>query len=900
MVPDGLPIAWALVDATDGAAVAQALGSHFELEQLDAPEISRRLLDLPGSRCPDLLVLRWRDDESASLIARLRVRHAAEGLPILAIASDERALHAALLAGANDALVGAHVEQELLARARARARARVPRVGGGPDGSNLHRLWMQAPLTLAVVSGSELELELVNPRFERLVGRSDLLGTRLGELASSLPDESMLATLERVYTTGEAHTTAELLVRVNLGGEGKHEPAFMQFTYQPIFDEQGHVRAIFVVGVDVTRQVQACRRVEQLATTMERSGQLFRMLADNAPDVIIRVDRNLRHLFVNKAIEEVSGIPVERFLGATGHEAGLAPELAAAWNRQVMRVFAEQQPLDVELRFASQRGPAVVESRMVPEFGPDGQVESVLVISRDITEREQAKRALADSERRFRATFDNAAVGIAHIGLDGRWLHVNDRVVDILGYERDELLAMTWQDVTHPADLEIDLGLATGLMGGPTRGYSLEKRYLRKDGSTAWINLTVSLVRAPTGEPEYYVSIIEDIGARKQVEAALRESDRQKDEFLAMLGHELRNPVAAIRLASELLPHTASSDAKLHKIRSVLIRQTAHIARLLDDLLDISRISRGKLVLASDTLDLVAVVRQALDDRLGPRRTETNERGSRGAQGLEVRVSLPDEPLWVEGDATRLAQVIDNLLANAIKYTSPPGCVDIEASSDDEQVQVRVRDSGVGLDPEFQERIFQPFQQAPQDIARSAGGLGLGLAITKAIVEMHCGSIEAHSEGRNRGTEFVVQLPRARSAAPQPHDRERTTKGEAGLRVLIVEDNPDTAELLLELLGLLGHVATLARTGSQALAQVADARVDVILCDIGLPDMSGYEVARAVRADPRLRATRLIAVSGYGQPEDRRRSQDAGFSVHLTKPVSLDAISAVLTGEAVG
>lgn len=516
------------------------------------------------------------------------------------------------------------------------------------------------------------------------------------------------------------------------------------------------------------------------------------------------------------------------------------------------------------------------------------EVVGIHTVAVDVTTQVQSRRQaeemaekLEDNERRLRATFENAAVGIAHVAPSGQWLRVNERLRAMLGRPREELAGMTYQAVTHPEDLERDVALAEALLRGELESYQLEKRYIREDGEVVWANLTVSLVRSDGGLPLFFVAVIEDIAERKAAEAALREADRQKDEFLAMLSHELRNPLAVVRSATELLETIDTPDAVMPRIRQVLQRQTSHMARLLDDLLDLARISSGKLTIDSVELDLGEVVREVLSDL---------EPATR--QQLRFSVELPRHPLWVQGDRIRLAQVTHNLLGNAFKYTPAPGTVALRLQATRGGAVLSVTDSGIGFDPELRSHLFKPFWQAPQGIARSAGGLGLGLAVAKTIVELHHGTIEARSAGRDRGSEFEVWLPLARIEA-EPLAR-ASARREGALQILVVEDNEDGAELLAALLRARGHHAEIAVCGRDALESVRTWVPDVVICDIGLPDIDGYEVARALRADPRLAHIKLVALSGYGHDEDRRRSAEAGFDVHLTKPAEVDAILGVI------
>ncbi len=369
---------------------------------------------------------------------------------------------------------------------------------------------------------------------------------------------------------------------------------------------------------------------------------------------------------------------------------------------------------------------------------------------------------------------------------------------------------------------------------------------------------------------------------RRRAEQALKQESARKDEFLAMLGHELRNPLAAIRSATEILKISCPDDARLQRAHGVLDRQSAHMSRLIDGLLEVSRIARGKIQLDPVVLDLREVIDLALEDRLA--QIESRE--------LELRTERGAEPLWVRADRVRLVQVLDNLLGNAIKFSNAHGTIHVMVSRHTEEAVVRIKDTGVGIRSEMLERLFDPFQQDTEDIARPAGGLGLGLALAKKLVELHGGSIRAHSAGRGSGSEFEVRLPLA--SAPSDQRAAVPATEIAPMRVLIVEDNADTGESLRDLLEVLGHQATLAVNGDEAVDTLRTSGADAVLCDLGLPGMSGYSIARAVRSDRSLRRTPLIALTGYGQAEDIQRTARAGFDAHLTKPVDAASLVAVL------
>ncbi|NLC58334.1 MAG: response regulator [Armatimonadetes bacterium] len=365
----------------------------------------------------------------------------------------------------------------------------------------------------------------------------------------------------------------------------------------------------------------------------------------------------------------------------------------------------------------------------------------------------------------------------------------------------------------------------------------------------------------------------------------LREADRRKDEFLAMLAHELRNPLAAITNALHFMTAHSADDPARRRAQEAAVRQADHMARLLDDLLDVSRITEGKVTLRKERVSLAAVLQNALE----------SARPLVEARQQRLNVVLPPETIHLDADPVRLAQVVGNLLHNAAKYTPHGGELCLAARCDDGQVEIRVRDRGIGIAPEVLPHIFDLFVQADASPAHTQGGLGIGLTMARVLVEMHGGHIEASSAGPGKGSGFVVrlQLPTAESD-PRPQPAGQPSRGAAHRRILVVDDNTDAAEMLAALLELDGHEILTANSGPAALALAESFAPEVALLDIGMPGMDGYTVARHLRR--KLESALLVAVTGYGQEEDRQRSRAAGFDYHLTKPVSLDAVRRILQG----
>jgi PAS domain S-box-containing protein len=414
-----------------------------------------------------------------------------------------------------------------------------------------------------------------------------------------------------------------------------------------------------------------------------------------------------------------------------------------------------------------------------------------------------------------------------------------------------------------------------------------------RDGTPLNAAVSVAAVRDPEGKLAALRWLVRDISARKQMEAALRRhaeelerADRAKDQFLAMLAHELRNPIGTISSAVNLLKLLGRSDPRLVRPREIIERQVSHTTRLLDDLLNVSRIARGKITLHRIRLDLARLVRDTCADF----------RSEAEAAGLTLSLEMPEEPLWMDGDPTRLAQAVGNLIHNAIKFTEQGGHITLRLALEPEgrRGAITVRDTGIGIEPEVLPHVFETFAQADRSLERSRGGLGLGLALVRGLVELHGGEVRAASEGAGCGAEFSLLLPLAPTSVVSDGVTSAAPAGSGSMRILIAEDNEDAAESLCTVLELFGCRVEVAHSGPEALETARAFRPEVVLCDLGLPGMSGYEVGAALRRDPATTAIRLIAVSGYGHEEDQRRSRAAGFEVHLTKPLDIEELRRLL------
>jgi PAS domain S-box-containing protein len=513
---------------------------------------------------------------------------------------------------------------------------------------------------------------------------------------------------------------------------------------------------------------------------------------------------------------------------------------------------------------------------------PDGELIGMVVVCRDVTERKQAEHMRAW----LAAIIDSSDDAIASKTLDGIVTSWNRGATGLFGYQPEEIIGKPITTIIPPELHAEEIDILARLRRGE-RIEHYETVRIAKDGRRINISLTVSPIRGEDGQVMGASKIARDITQRKRNEERLREADRQKDEFLATLAHELRNPLAPICAAAELLRNAKSLAPELRAATAILERQSRHMTHLIDDLLDISRITSGRIRLQPEPLELAELLQAVI---------ESYRQSAETTRHQQITLTGASEPVHVIGDRIRLTQVLSNVLHNAVKYTPAGGRIEVALRVEQREVIVSVRDNGIGIPKEMLDHIFEPFAQLDRSYERTDGGLGIGLTLAKRLIELHEGRIEARSEGRGKGTEILIRLP---AIAAAPVARASATHRESdltgGCRVLIADDNHDAAVSLSMLLQSMGHETRVVHDGLEAVEEAEHFQPEVVLLDIGMPRLDGYGTARRIASRPWAAATRLVAVTGWGQDTDRQRAKAAGFHRHLVKPVDLEALTKVLS-----
>jgi len=666
----------------------------------------------------------------------------------------------------------------------------------------------------------------------------------------------------------------------------------VSLTISPITDDAGQVVGASKIVRDVTSQRRAEERERQLLAEAAGANAKFQAFFEQGALFagIMAMDGTL--VDANRLSWEGCGFTKEQAVGKPfwdGPWWSPSADLVARIKDGSARAAAGETFRVETPYFVGDGSQRIADVTILPIRDEAGRVLFLAPTGTDITDRQRAE---AERER-FATVIESSTDFIGICDLNGIAFFVNRAGLEMVGLDSlDAARATPVPEFFFPEDRPRILEEFFPSVLEKGHG-EVEVRFRHfKTGAARWMAYKVLTVKDAAGQPVALATVSQDITARKSMEdnlrnlaAELSEADRRKDEFLATLAHELRNPLAAISNAVQVLRHGGRDSKTVDSASEMLERQVGQVSRLVDDLLDMSRITQGKIELRKDHVELTPILDQAVE----------TARALLESRHHDLTVTLPSGPIYLQADAARLAQVVGNLLSNASKFTDDGGHIGLAVEREGKNVVIRVRDTGIGIAAADLPRLFDMFTQVDTSLERSRDGLGIGLTLVRALVEMHGGAVEARSAGLGQGSEFVVRLPTvAEAPKPGPRPTRGATARPVRRRVLIVDDNQDGAESLAVLLQLGGHETHTAHDGQQAIEDAERLRPDIVLLDIGLPRLNGYEVCRRIREQPWGKELSMVAVTGWGQQEDRRRSQEAGFDTHIVKPVEPEALMDLL------
>lgn len=720
----------------------------------------------------------------------------------------------------------------------------------------------------------------------------DVLGKPFWECSWWDADPASRPKLREAVARAAAGQAVRYDVDVRMGDDRTRT---IDFQIVPIRDAAGRVTHLIPSGVDITDRQAAERALGAGEAEARRQLAELQSTYDNAPIGLAVLSLQYRWVQINERLAEINGIPAADHIGRSLRE--LLPDLADQGEAVLRRVIETGEPvLGVEVAGETPAQPGVART-WVESFHPirddAGRILGVNVVCEEVTAQRQAEAARREGEARFRTLADNIAQLAWMAGPDGGIFWYNRRWYDYTGSTFEETRDWGWRERIHPDRAD---RVAVGVRRSLEAGTAWEDTFPIRggDGAYRWFLARAVPIRDEGGAILRWFGTGTDVTEQRAIEEALRQSDRRKSEFLAILSHELRNPLAAIRNAVSAARAGGSPEFLAWAI-DVVERQSEQLKNLMDDLLDLTRIDQGKIRLRRRPMTLAEAVHRAV----GSVRPFLDEHRH------ELMVAVAAEELRIEADPTRIEQILTNLLTNAVKYTPPAGRIELSAGREGGEAVIAVSDTGVGLSAEMLPRIFDMFAQVDQSFDRAQGGLGIGLSLVKSLVELHGGTITATSPGPGRGSTFTVRLPLLAPArtgsrtpsAPPPATLAQRPRSRP-MRILAIDDNVDSTQGLAMLLGRFGHEVHEAHDGPSALEAARALRPEVVLLDIGLPGMDGYQVARLLRADPATRDALVVALSGYGQEEDQQRSREAGCQHHLVKPVELRTLLDILDAAA--
>jgi PAS domain S-box-containing protein len=635
--------------------------------------------------------------------------------------------------------------------------------------------------------------------------------------------------------------------------------------------------------------VAANEALEQKAQELARSLALVRATLESSFDGILVIDVDGRVTEFNERYLAMWGLPRERV--EFGEHARLidlcAPKLMDPEAYKI-RAAEVRASLPLQSDILELKDGRTYERLSAIQY-LDGQNVGRVWTFRDVTAQKRAESELRQQREWFQVTLASIGDSVITTDTQGRVTFLNPIAERMTGWTTAEALGLPLDSVFRIVN---EYSLKGGenpigrvLRNGATIGLANHTSLIARNGTEISIEDSAAPIRDLNGNVCGAVMVFHDVTTRRRAELALREADRRKDEFLATLAHELRNPLAPIRQAALISKAPGATEAQKRWSHDIIERQVRNMALLLDDLLDISRVTRGTLTLRMEETDLASMIDAAVEI------ARPLIDGKRHQLSIEIR----NEHQRFHADPLRIAQVLANLLTNAAKYTDPQGQISLDADCESEQVVIRVADNGIGVSPESMPKIFEMFAQVSSSRDKSEGGLGIGLALARGLIDLHGGSIEGRSAGLGRGSEFTVRFPkRARNIKSDPAAAPKPIAERPRLRILLADDNRDAAESLAALLEIDGHEVVVVHDGPAAIEAFLEIRPQLALLDIGMPGLNGYEVAKKIRQSHRDSAAKLVAITGWGQDDDKTRAIEAGFDYHLTKPVELERLTEIM------
>ena len=750
----------------------------------------------------------------------------------------------------------------------------------------LDDVFRQAPAFMCVFTGPEHVFELENERYLQLVGGRSNIGLPLREALPELAGQGFIELLDGVYRSGEPVFGNDVPVMLQRRPGAPLERRFVDQVYMPLRDPAGQVSGILVHGIDVTD-----RKLAEIE--LYESRERFQKIVSQAATGVVQMDSEGRITLVNQKYCDMVQRTETELLGASVLDV-TAPDSVPVTQEAVQRLAAGEAGVVVDKEYLRRDGSHMPATSSVNALrGPNGEFQGLVAIVVDTTESRRAAEKLRASEERYRTLFESVDQGFCIFEMifdaqdrpvDYRFLEMNPMFEAHTGLH--DAVGRTAREMIPTLDaFWFETYGRVAQTGEPVRFENPAPAMGR------WFDVYATRLGGPASRR--VALLFSDITARKQSEETLRklardleEADRRKTEFLATLAHELRNPLAPIRSGLSVMRLKGDNAASVARVREMMERQVSHMVHLIDDLLDIARISGGKLELKKERADLRGVLASAVETSLPL--IETGQH--------ELSVDVPEHAVPVEVDVTRIAQVVANLLNNAAKYTPAGGRIGLSLRIDGADALITVSDNGIGIPQDELISVFEMFSQVGHHLERAQGGLGIGLSLVRRLVDMHGGSVAAASGGPHTGSTFTVRLPLAEGAqdTPQQAAPDGANGAVGGTRILVVDDNVDAAMTLSMILEACGYVTQVAHGGKEALAAAQDFRPQVAFLDIGMPGMDGYDTARAMRRLEGLEDMTLVALTGWGAESDRRKSNEAGFDQHLTKPVQLDVVQDLL------